>query len=36
MAVIDQAKTRQADMFLMVAAPVQQLVEASAGQAQHN
>ncbi len=36
MAVIDQAKTRQADMFLMVTAPVQQLVEASAGQAQHN
>jgi hexosaminidase len=36
MAVIDQAKTRQADMFLMVAAPVQQLVEASAGPPQHN
>ena len=34
MAVIDQAKTRQADMLLMVVAPVQQLVEASAGQ--HN
>jgi len=33
-AAIDQAKTRQADMLLMVAAPVQQLVEASAGQ--HN
>src|SRR5579859_2747535 len=33
-AVIDQAKTRQADMLLMVVAPVQQLVEASAGQ--HN
>ncbi|HEY3617776.1 MAG TPA: family 20 glycosylhydrolase [Candidatus Sulfotelmatobacter sp.] len=31
MAVIDQAKTRQADMLLMVVAPVQQLVEASAG-----
>ena len=30
-AVIDQAKTRQADMLLMVVAPVQQLVEASAG-----
>jgi hexosaminidase len=29
-AVIDQAKTRQADMLLMVVAPVQQLVEASA------
>jgi hexosaminidase len=36
MAAIDQAKTRQADMLLMVVAPVQQLVEASAGQAQHN
>ena len=34
MAVIDQAKTRQADMLLMVVAPVQQLVEASADQ--HN
>jgi hexosaminidase len=34
MAVIDQAKTRQADMLLMVVAPVQQLVEASA--IQHN
>jgi hexosaminidase len=33
-AVIDQAKTRQADMLLVVVAPVQQLVEASAGQ--HN
>jgi hexosaminidase len=32
MAVIDQAKTRQADMLLTVVAPVQQLVEASAGQ----
>ena len=32
MAVIDQAKTRQADMLLAVVAPVQQLVEASAGQ----
>jgi hexosaminidase len=30
LAVIAQAKTRQADMLLMVAAPVQQLVEASA------
>jgi hexosaminidase len=36
MAAIDQAKTRQADILLMVVAPVQQLVEASAGQAQHN
>ena len=34
LAVIEQAKTRQADMLLMVVAPVQQLVEASAGQAQ--
>src|SRR5579864_3767202 len=33
-AAIDQAKTRQADMLLMVAAPVQQLVEATSGQ--HN
>ena len=33
---IDRAKTRQADLLLMVAAPVQQLVEAGAGQAQHN
>jgi hexosaminidase len=31
--VIEQAKTRQADMLLMVVAPVQQLVEASTGQA---
>jgi hexosaminidase len=35
LAVIAQAKTRQADMLLMVAAPVQQLVEASAASA-HN
>ena len=34
LALIDQAKTRQADMLLIVVAPVQQLVEASAGQ--HN
>jgi hexosaminidase len=34
--VIDQAKARQADMLLMVVAPVQQLVEASAGQGQRN
>jgi hexosaminidase len=33
-AVLDQAKTRQADMTLMVVGPVQQLVDASAGQAQ--
>ncbi len=32
LAVIEQAKMRQADMLLMVVAPVQQLVEASAGQ----
>ena len=34
--VIDQAKGRQADMLLMVVAPVQQLVQASAGQGQRN
>jgi hexosaminidase len=34
LAMIEQAKTRQADLLLMVVAPVQQLVEASA--AQHN
>ncbi len=34
LALISQAKMRQADMLLMVVAPVQQLVEASAGQ--HN
>ncbi len=33
-AVIDQAKTRQADVLLMVVAPVQQLVDAGAGQRQ--
>jgi hypothetical protein len=32
--VIAQAKTRQADMLLMVVAPVQQLMEAAA--APHN
>jgi hexosaminidase len=36
MAVINQGKTRQADMLLMVVAPVQQLVEASAGQSRQN
>jgi len=36
LAVIEQAKTRQTDVLLMVVAPVQQLVEAGAGQAQHN
>jgi hexosaminidase len=36
LALIEQAKTRQADVLLMVVAPVQQLVEAGAGQAQHN
>ncbi len=34
LAVFEQAKTRQADMLLMVVVPVQQLVEASAGRAQ--
>ena len=34
--IIAQAKTRQADLLLMVAAPVQQLVEASAGPPPHN
>jgi hexosaminidase len=34
LALIEQAKTRKADLLLMVAAPVQQLLEASAGQ--HN
>jgi len=34
LAVIEQAKARKADLLLMVAAPVQQLVEGSAGQ--HN
>jgi hexosaminidase len=36
MVVINQAKTRQADMLLMVVAPVQQLVEASTGQSRKN
>jgi hypothetical protein len=36
LSVIAQAKTRQADLLLMVAAPVQQLVEASAGPPPHN
>jgi hexosaminidase len=36
LAVITQAKTRQADLLIMVAAPVQQLVEASAGSPPHN
>src|ERR1700721_1855045 len=34
MTAIDQAKARQADMLLTVVAPVQQLVQASAGQGQ--
>ena len=34
LAAVEQAKPRQADLLLMVVAPVQQLVEASAGQ--HN
>src|SRR5579863_8725375 len=33
-ALIEQAKLRQADLLLMVVAPVEQLVEASAGQSQ--
>ena len=36
LALIEQAKGRTADLLLMVAAPVGQLVEASAGQAAHN
>jgi hexosaminidase len=36
LALIAQAQKPMADMLLMVVAPVQQLVEASAGQAQHN
>ena len=36
LALLDRAKTRQADMFLMVVTPVQQLVEASAAPTQHN
>jgi hexosaminidase len=35
LALIDQAKARSADLLLMVAAPVQQLVEASTGAAPH-
>jgi len=34
LAAIEQAKLRQADLLLMVVAPIQQLVEASASQ--HN
>jgi hexosaminidase len=36
LATLEQAKARQADLLLMVAAPVQQLVEASAGSPPHN
>ena len=36
LALIAQAQKPMADLLLMVVAPVQQLVEASAGQAQHN
>jgi hexosaminidase len=36
MAAIDQAKTRQADILLMVVAPVQQLVDATGSTATHN
>ena len=36
LAIVEQAKGRSADLLLMVAAPVGQLVEASAGQAPHN
>jgi hexosaminidase len=35
-AVIDRAGTRQADLLLMVVTPVRELVEAGAGQGQHN
>jgi len=35
LAMIEQAKARSADLLLMVAAPVQQLVEAGAGQTEH-
>jgi hexosaminidase len=35
-AVIDRARTRQADLLLMVVTPVRELVEAGAGQGQHN
>jgi hexosaminidase len=36
LALLDRAKMRQADLFLMVVASVEQLVKASAGPAQHN
>ncbi len=36
LAFIDSAKKPAAELLLMIAAPVEQLVEASAGQAQHN
>ena len=36
LALVDQAKKPQAGLLLMVAAPVQQLIEASAGPTQHN
>jgi hexosaminidase len=36
LALIEQSKKPMADVLLMVAAPIQQLVEASAGQVQHN
>ena len=36
LALIEQAKGRSADLLLMIAAPVEQLVEASAGQTPHN
>jgi hexosaminidase len=35
-ALLDRAKARKADLLLMVAEPVQQLVEASENQARHN
>jgi hexosaminidase len=36
LALLDRAKTRQADMLLMVVAPVEQLLNAGAAPAQHN
>jgi hypothetical protein len=36
LAVIEQAKMRQADLLLMIVAPVEQLVEASASPAGHS
>src|SRR4029077_11117904 len=36
LAMLDRTRMRQADLFLMVVAPVEQLVKASGGPAQHN